>query len=155
MKNKYRSAYDRAADVLCVLILLGTFLWMAFCWNTFPEKIAMHFNAAGEIDRWGDKGALLILPIIGCVLYGVLVLVGYIPNAWNVPIRITEENKERVFRIMTHFVSSLKITILMFVTLITVCSALAVNLPVWVGFSMLGLIALTVVYYLVRIFKAK
>ena len=155
MKNTYRTVYDRVADVLCITALIGTFLWLFICWDTFPEQIAMHYNAAGEIDRYAERGALLILPVIGCVIYGILALVGYIPNAWNIPIKVTEENEERVFRIMTHFVSTLKMAILLFVTFMTVCSAQALNLPTWVGFLLLGLIALTIVYYITKLHKAK
>jgi uncharacterized membrane protein len=48
-------------------IVLMPFVYLAFIWNTLPEKIPTHWNYNGQIDHWGDKyslvGLLFMLPV--------------------------------------------------------------------------------------------
>ncbi|MBM7616135.1 SdpI family protein [Alkaliphilus hydrothermalis] len=56
MKSRYIKVYW----VLAVLPLVVTLVAMPL----FPEKVPMHYNAAGEITRWGSKYEQLIFPVI-------------------------------------------------------------------------------------------
>ena len=53
-------------------IVLFPFIYLAFIWNTLPEKVPTHWNYKGEIDHWGDKfsliGLLFMLPVLMYVL---------------------------------------------------------------------------------------
>lgn len=53
-------------------IVLIPFVYLAFLWNTLPEKVPTHWNYKGEIDRWGDKysliGLLFLLPVLTYLL---------------------------------------------------------------------------------------
>lgn len=40
------------------------FIYLAYIWNDLPDKVPMHWNLVGEIDRYGSKGELLIIPIL-------------------------------------------------------------------------------------------
>jgi uncharacterized membrane protein len=48
-------------------IVLMPFIYLAFIWNTLPEKVPTHWNYKGEADHWGDKfslvGLLFMLPV--------------------------------------------------------------------------------------------
>ena len=57
----------------------------------------MHYNAVGEIDRWGSKYEILFLPAISILLYVFITAVSFFPQIWNVPVQITDENKEVVY----------------------------------------------------------
>ena len=64
---------DRWAIGLAVLGLalnagFALFLWQRF--ETFPELIALHFNAFGEADLIGSKTEIYKLPLIGAVVWG-------------------------------------------------------------------------------------
>ncbi|MEY3142446.1 MAG: hypothetical protein RLY21_939 [Planctomycetota bacterium] len=56
----------------------GAIWWRALSWwPQLPEQIPMHFNAAGEPDRWAERsaGAWFLTPIIMvalCVLFGAI-----------------------------------------------------------------------------------
>ena len=44
--------------------LLAPFLLLAALWQRIPARAPIHWNLAGEIDRWGTKGwSLCLLPI--------------------------------------------------------------------------------------------
>ena len=45
-------------------IVLLPFIYLAFLWNQLPKTIPIHWNINGEIDRFGDKVGLLLIPIL-------------------------------------------------------------------------------------------
>lgn len=54
---------------LLALMFAGT----AWCWSKAPEKIPVHWNLQGEVDRYGGKfEGLMLLPIITVGLYLLL-----------------------------------------------------------------------------------
>jgi hypothetical protein len=59
-----------------VLALGGVLLNVAFAlvlwrrFETFPELIALHYNAFGEADLIGSKNEIYKLPLIGAVVWG-------------------------------------------------------------------------------------
>ena len=56
-------------------VLAGMFIAAATCWSTVPDRIPVHWNLAGEIDRYGGKfEGLLLVPLISLGLYGLLLL---------------------------------------------------------------------------------
>ncbi|HAH53928.1 MAG TPA: hypothetical protein DCM02_01230 [Flavobacterium sp.] len=48
------------------------FIYLAYLWNSLPEKVPIHWNYKGEIDDWGTKysliGVLFLLPVLTYVL---------------------------------------------------------------------------------------
>lgn len=51
-------------EIPYLLISLLPFVYLAYIWPSLPQKVPMHWNASGEIDRWGDKTEAIIIPII-------------------------------------------------------------------------------------------
>ncbi|MGV7107249.1 SdpI family protein [Flavobacterium sp. U410] len=45
-------------EIPFILIALIPFVYLASIWNQLPETIPMHWNASGEIDRYGSKNGL-------------------------------------------------------------------------------------------------
>lgn len=60
---------QKVLDGLCLAMLAGMILGPLIFWGWIPDKIPGHYNAAGEITRWGGKGELFILPIMGVFMY--------------------------------------------------------------------------------------
>lgn len=46
-----------------IVIILTPFLYLAYIWNQLPERVPIHWNIHGQIDRYGDKLELLLIPI--------------------------------------------------------------------------------------------
>lgn len=74
----------------------GAIWWRAISWwQQLPERIPIHFNAAGEPDRWVDRsmGAWFLAPVIMvmlCVLLGGIArwidrLAVHTPEMLNIP----------------------------------------------------------------------
>ncbi|MEZ4854613.1 SdpI family protein [Flavobacterium sp.] len=61
-----------------ILIMLLPFIYLAYIWNNLPEKVPLHWNGAGEIDRWGSKTEMLI-PIV-LLIFVPYVIFAFLPK---------------------------------------------------------------------------
>jgi len=94
--------------------------WLLSVYTGLPDIIPTHFNAAGEVDGHGGKGFLWTLP--GVALFTVLVTLGLpqaAPSLINYPIKLTEENRERQYRLMMQFLSVLSLIMMALFTYIS------------------------------------
>ncbi len=46
-------------------------------WKYIPEELPMHYNAAGQVDRWAEKSSLILFFFIIAILMGVMSIVVY------------------------------------------------------------------------------
>ena len=60
----------KGQSVLLALLLSWGATLVAFFF--FPERIPVHWNATGEVDRWGSKYELFIIPVVQLVLVGFM-----------------------------------------------------------------------------------
>lgn len=61
-----------------LIILVGMFVVAAMSWSTAPDRIPVHWNAAGDIDRYGGRfEGILLMPLIALGLY---LLLAFIPR---------------------------------------------------------------------------
>ncbi|MCF8714358.1 SdpI family protein [Joostella atrarenae] len=45
-------------------IVLLPFIYLAYIWSELPAKVPMHWNYKGEIDRYGDRIEIIMIPIL-------------------------------------------------------------------------------------------
>ena len=93
--RKKTNALDVIVNLLCAVLLLGGTLYVVLGWNSFPAQIPAHYNALGEVDRWGSRGELLFLPIVSWMLYGLITLVEQFPQIWNTRAAFPPRRKTR------------------------------------------------------------
>ena len=60
---------QKILEGICFAVLAGMFLGLLIFWGRIPSRIPGHYNGAGEIDRWGSKMELLILPVVSVFVY--------------------------------------------------------------------------------------
>lgn len=58
-----------------IAIVLLPFIYLAHVWGELPEQVPMHWNIRGEIDRYGDKIELILIPILLPLLIYIIFLV--------------------------------------------------------------------------------
>ncbi len=58
-----------------LVIVLLPFLYLAYIWNELPSKVPVHWNIKGEIDRYGDKSELIIIPFLLPLLMYLIFLI--------------------------------------------------------------------------------
>ena len=47
-----------------IAIVLAPFIYLAYLWNKLPDTVPLHWNIEGEIDEYGDKSELILIPIL-------------------------------------------------------------------------------------------
>ena len=45
----------RRPFIVAIVILIACYLYMGITYPRLPDRIAVHFNAKGAPDNWGDK----------------------------------------------------------------------------------------------------
>lgn len=154
MKLK-RSTYDVAVNLICLILLLGTVVYFVVNWGEFPDKVSGHYNAMGEVDRWGNKEELLITLIIAWIMYLGMTAIEHFPQVWNTGVRVTEENKKRVYSILKNMIVTLKLTVVVIFVFLTVNSASASQLPLWFLPVFLILIFGSIIFFGIKLSRAK
>lgn len=81
---------------IAVVIFIGCVVYLISAWTTLPSEVPAHYNGIGEVDRWGSKGEMIILPVIGLIMWiGMTILERY-PHVYNYP-KITKENAQEQY----------------------------------------------------------
>jgi len=62
-------------EIPLIVIVSLPFIYLAYIWNELPEKVPMHWNIKGEIDRFGEKSELLLIPILLPLLVYIIFLI--------------------------------------------------------------------------------
>lgn len=57
-----------------ILLAIVPFVYLAVIWNHLPETVPLHWNAAGEIDRYGSRKELWMIPLMTSGLIYLLML---------------------------------------------------------------------------------
>lgn len=66
-------------EIPFIAIALLPFVYLAYIWNELPKEIPMHWNASGEIDRWGDKSELfMMIFMLTGITYLIFLVIPYI-----------------------------------------------------------------------------
>jgi len=78
---------DKRVEAVQWLILVATLALTAWAWPRVPERMPVHWNLAGQPDRYGGRvEGLLMLPLVAVGLYALfLVLPRFDPGRANYP----------------------------------------------------------------------
>ena len=80
--------------------------------GSLPDKIPAHFNGSGQVDSYGSKATIWLLPVTGLVLYIGLTILENFPQIYNYPVQITEENAAKQYKMATRLMRILKTIVL-------------------------------------------
>ena len=150
-----RNALDILEAIVSLLCLVGVVVYLVLTWDTIPDKIPAHYNAAGEINRWGSKSELIVLPIISWMIFGLITLIERFPSIWNTGVRITDANRNVVYRLLKSMIAVVKMFVLLMFGSLTVISSLSLNLPVWYLLAFIGLLFGSIAYFIVRLTRLR
>ena len=147
--------FDYSVNLACIIQLAGIVIYLIAVWGGLPDKIPGHYNATGEIDRWGSKSELIVLPIISWLLYMMMTAVEQFPQIWNTGgVTVTEENKYRVTRILKNMIGTLKLVVVTVFTFISLNSSRGEALPVWFMPVFLVLTFAPIIFFSVKLVRA-
>jgi len=142
---------ETAGLAALLLIIILTFVY----YRDMPSQIPVHFSFSGEPDQMGGKPTIWRIPVISLILYVALTLINRFPHIFNYPVRITEENTFRLYRLATRTLRILK-TMLMCLFLYITISVIWIGLGKSEKFNapgILGFIILTILLFGIMISK--
>lgn len=155
-----RSNVETVLDMISLLVIVGMIALVAYEWHDMAERIPIHFNGKGEIDGWGNKISLILLPIIAAIVYSGLTLLSKVPHVYNYPSQITTENARGQYQNARLFINCLKTVIILIFgylewAVIQSAKKGIADLNLWIlGFLLLMLIG-TIIFFIVRSFQLK
>lgn len=148
------------ADIIGIGALLLSLVFLLLNWGTIPQEIPAHFDFKGNVDRYGSKVELLILPIIAIALLILMQLVEKKPWLYNYPDRLNEENLGRFYtegRKMMNFTKNLVNIMFASITIQAVRIALGDIESLGLGLLIGIIVVMTIVifYGMIRMMKIK
>ncbi|HRH70097.1 MAG TPA: SdpI family protein [Flavobacteriales bacterium] len=73
--NERTTPKNRLFEASLVVLMLTPIGYLAYVWSSLPSSVPLHWNAAGEADRYGDRSELLIpLALVLLLPYAALLL---------------------------------------------------------------------------------
>lgn len=140
-------------NIIGWLSLFAMVVYVILIWNTLPHQIPSHYNFQGEIDQYGGKATILIMPITMTLLFLLLVVVERFPNSWNIPVEICEDNKERVYESMRLMLVGMRAMFMINAFLTTYAMSHALQLPSLYLPIFIGIVFLLLVINMIYIVK--
>ncbi len=63
-------------EIPAITAVILPFLYLAYIWNDLPQKVPMHWDVSGNVNRWGDKAELILLIfLLPVLIYAIFLLV--------------------------------------------------------------------------------
>lgn len=86
-------------------------------------------------------------------MYIGMTVIEYYPQIWNTGVTVTDENRERVYRILKNMLGTIKLLTVGVFSFLTVNSILAKDLPAW--FLPIFLIVMfgAMIFYIVKLVR--
>ncbi|HIY63376.1 MAG TPA: DUF1648 domain-containing protein [Candidatus Mediterraneibacter stercoripullorum] len=151
MKTK-PSKTDRILEALGWIMLIGTLMYLIIGWSSFPDQIPAHYNAAGEIDRYGSKWEIVFIEAVMWLLYLGIGLLEKYPEIWNTGVKVTPANREKVYCTLRYFIKTLKLSTTLIFAFLVITSLQGSHLPGWFTPASLFLVFGGMAFWLIRLF---
>lgn len=121
-------------DIAGFSLYFGSIIFLIFVWNELPKEVPAHYNASGEVDRWGSKWELLTLPGIGLFIIVLMQIFEKNPEMHNYPKRFNESNAKQFYLQSRKLINQLKNASLIIFALI-LFESISIALGWWSGFG--------------------
>ena len=151
MKTK-PSKTERILEALGWIMLIGTLMYLIIGWSSFPDQIPAHYNAAGEIDRYGSKWEIVFIEAVMWLLYLGIGLLEKYPEIWNTGVKVTPANREKVYCTLRYFIKTLKLSTTLIFAFLVITSLQGSHLPGWFTPASLFLVFGGMAFWLISLF---
>lgn len=145
------STFQRIMELIGITIILVLIFHVTTSYTSLPDKIPGHFNAQGEITRYGSKAEILIMPIFGILMYIGLTLVQINPKVWSVSSR--EDVETKVYHNLKSMIISLKVQLIGFFLYIAYNQIKGTNLSIDATIIFISIVLMTLVFFITRAYR--
>ena len=95
-------------------------LWMytIYAYFNLPATIPIHYNLKGEIDGYGHKVTILILPLVMSIVISGITFINKYPHYFNYSSTMKTENAAQQYTLATRLLRNIKLSIVIITFLI-------------------------------------
>jgi uncharacterized membrane protein len=104
-----RTGIDAMLDGLALAGWMSGLAAILFTSRLLPDRLPVHFDLAGNPDRWGTRLELFVPSGISLVLFIGLVLLTRIPHTYSYIVEITPKNAPRQYGLAVRLLRSLNV----------------------------------------------
>lgn len=156
MSKPYIKKSHKIIEIVSYVILWASIIIAIIGAVTLPDKIATHYNGAGEVDGYGSPASLLLLPIIMlvCNLSCSLILHFLPSNMWSTPSKVKPGRELATFSVMSCMMVLFEIEVSLFTLFSTILCYKEIGSMINVG-SVVFMVAIfaTIIYGIVGFYK--
>ncbi|MGE5531760.1 MAG: DUF1648 domain-containing protein [Bacteroidota bacterium] len=102
------SRLDRVLEALSTAGVFASIALLVAVWNRLPERVPTHFGMSGAPDAWGSRTSLLLFVIAPLTIHVGLTVLSRLPWVYNYPVKVSEENVERLYTLGRRFMEWLR-----------------------------------------------
>jgi hypothetical protein len=112
------SQLDKLLEALSIAGMIFMWVYVLLEYSSLPAIIPIHFDLRGNIDNYGDRWTIFLLPaIISIVFAGLTILTKY-PHVFNYTRKITTGNAMVEYTSATRTIRVIKFVIVLFLNII-------------------------------------
>jgi hypothetical protein len=149
--------FDLIVEIAGFVAVLAMWILLLTTYSTLPDLIPIHFNGIGEVNHFGEKNSIFMLPVIATVLYAVITILSRFPHILNYPVKITENNASFQYRNMLRMIRIVKLMIVLIFGYLLLHTILNTGentqgLGIWFMPVSLAIVFIPVIYFMVKSF---
>ncbi|WP_372868388.1 DUF1648 domain-containing protein [Planomicrobium okeanokoites] len=92
-----KSLFAQFLDWLTILVFAAVVIFLITQFSALPDRVPGHYDGEGNVDRWGSKMELWILPLVGVLLWIPMTVLERYPHLFNY-LNLREDNIEAQYR---------------------------------------------------------
>ena len=103
-----RGSFDSWLDFMSTAAIVAGALVVANAWSSLPAVIPTHFGADGQVNGFGPRATLLMLPSVALLMFVMLEVLQRYPRIYNYAWPITEENAARQYALASRLMGVIR-----------------------------------------------
>ena len=150
---------DRSLIATGNILILAVWIFVLLTFSGLPESIPIHFNASGQVDGFGSRMLIFILPLLSSILFAGLTILNRHPHVFNYPVRVTAQNALLLYKHASRMIRVLAVVIAtVFLNTAIGCVFIARGyidkLPIWLFPVELILPYSVIIYFMYKLTKS-
>ena len=151
---------DKVIEIIAGFSLFVVWGLIILNYSSLPDIIPIHFNGAGEADRFEEKTKIWNLPIVASVFFVVLSIINRFPHVFNYPTKITKENAQKQYSTATRLIRCIKLIFIVIFGLvefktIQIATGQTNGLGTWFFPFVLAIVIIPIIYFYGKLTKQK
>ena len=147
---------EKSLEIMGYFLLVALWIFVIFSYSSLPDQIP----SVGKADQYRGRNSIFIFPIICTFLFVLVSLRGNNPEDFFYKVKITEENREALYRNQLNFIRVSKImvsSLFLLISMKTTQLSKSGSEELGIGFLLLcaTIILLPVGYFTYKSYKLK